>query len=281
MTKTFLKISFVAAVALLAASCKKNNYVTDQEIVAPAFAKFNVKQTADTSATYYVRSTQVPFKIPVGITSPSNVDRTIQFSYSSNDAVSGVQYTAPSSIVIPAGQTLDSLEITGLYAAFANPATVDTLFIKITGGDVPVSSYWKGYRLLMRKYCDVVLPALEGVYDNTNEYSAAGAFSYGPYTTAISGLTSTGPTSATGYISNIYDFGWADIQVNLDWSNDGAFRVSIPLQPTGGGGATYVRSSATGPNTFSSCTQTFNLSIDLLNASQAVTTTGYQVRLAR
>ena len=172
MTKTFLKITFAAVVVLGAYSCKKNNYVVDQDIVAPDFVKFNVRATADTAAVYYVRNTNEPFKIPIGVTNVSSVDRTVQLSYTSNTAVAGQQYNAPTSITIPAGQTLDTLEITGLFSGYSSSTRIDTLFIKITGGDIPVNSYWKGYRLIMRKYCDVDFNSFAGDYDNTLEYTS-------------------------------------------------------------------------------------------------------------
>jgi hypothetical protein len=253
--------------------------VVDKDVVPPSFAKFN---TSIFVSTYYVRSVNTPYKLPIGVTAVSDKDRTINLTYqSSTGAALGVQYNAPATIVIPAGKAVDTLSITGLYAGYPLSSRIDSLKVTVGGGDVPSNDYNKTYTLLLRKYCDVVLASLNGAYDNTNEYSSSGAFSYGPYSTAVSGLTSTGATTATGFISNIYDWGWNDIQVNLDWTDPANFKVTIPLQLTGGGGATYVRSTAGKTNTFSSCDETFSISIDLLNSSQVVTSTGYQIRLKR
>jgi hypothetical protein len=269
MTKTLFKITFAAVVALGAYSCKKNNLVIDQDIEAPAYAKFNVKAPADTAQVYYIRNTNAPFKIPIGVTNVSSVDRTINLSYTSRTAVAGQQYNAPTSVVIPAGQTLDTLEVQGLFAGYASATRIDTLYIKITGGDVPASSYWKGYRLIMRKYCDVDINAFDGDYDGTLEYTAAGAVGYGPYTTSISNITTTGATTATATIDNLYDYGGA-VNATFDWTNPAAFRVTIAEQNTGAlvvsGGVTYalwIRTNGTS-STFSSCENTVTVFIDAI-----------------
>ncbi len=269
MTKTFLKITFAAVVVLGAYSCKKNNYVVDQDIVAPDFVKFNVRATADTAAVYYVRNTNEPFKIPIGVTNVSSVDRTVQLSYTSNTAVAGQQYNAPTSITIPAGQTLDTLEITGLFSGYSSSTRIDTLFIKITGGDIPVNSYWKGYRLIMRKYCDVDFNSFAGDYDNTLEYTSSGTVGWGPYTTTLSNIVSTGSMKATADIANLYDYG-GSVNAQFDWTNPAAFKVTIPEQNTGAlvvsGGVTYALWMRTNgsASTFSSCENTITVRIDAI-----------------
>ncbi|MFT3846627.1 MAG: hypothetical protein QM725_16325 [Lacibacter sp.] len=279
MKKLLIYLTVATGVLFNLTSCSKNNMVVDKEVVPPSFAKFN---TSTLIGTYYIRSTNTPYKLPIGVTTVSDKDRVITLSYASpTGAAAGTHYNAPATITIPAGKTIDTLAVTGLYSGYPVSSRIDSLKITVGGGDVPKNDYNNTYTILMRKYCDVVLSSLMGAYNNTKEYSSSGAFSYGPYPTAVTGLTATGATTATGYISNIYDWGWNDIQVNLDWTDPANFKVTIPLQLTGGGGATYVRSSAGKTNTFSSCDQTFSLSIDLLDASQVVTSSGYQIRLAR
>jgi hypothetical protein len=268
MTKTFFKISFAAAVTIFAVSCKKNNYVVDKDVVAPTFAKFNVRQSADTLATYFVTETNETYKIPVGITAPSSSDVTINFTYSSPDAVAGQQYNAPASITIPAGETIGTLEIAGLFPGFTSTSQVDTLDIKIAGGDVPTSSYWKGYRLIMRKYCNVDIASFDGDYDGTLEYTASGAVGYGPYSTAVSNITSTGATTAEADIANLYDYG-GEVHALFEWTNK-VHKVTIPEQNTGAlvasGGVTYALWMRTNgaASTFSSCEGTITVVIDAL-----------------
>jgi hypothetical protein len=277
MTKTFLKITFAALVTLVAFSCKKNNLVIDQDIVAPAYAKFNVAKTADTLATYYVRDNNAPFKIPVGISAPLDRDVTINFTYTSNDAVAGQQYNAPASITIPAGQTLDTLEVTGLFTGFASSSQIDTLHIKISGGDVPANAYWSGYKLLLRKYCNVDFNTFDGDFDNTIEYSASGAVSWGPYTTTVKNINITSATTATADIENLYDYG-GEVSATFDWTNPAAFKVTIPAQFTGvvlnDGGVDYelwIKTNGSS-STFSSCDGSITVFIDAM-AYEAATGT--------
>jgi hypothetical protein len=284
MNKIIFKSLVAAGVMVLAiTSCKKNNLVVDKSVTPPAFVKFNVAKAGDTLKTYYINSANTPLKIPIGISTVSDKDRTIQLCYSSLTAVAGVQYTTPpATIVIPAGKTVDSLSLQGLFSGYPLSTRKDTLRIKICGGDVPVSDYWSTYTVVMRKYCDVVLANLAGNYSNTNEYTSSGAFSYGPYTTAVSNVVSTGATTATAKISNLYDDGWNDVTANFDWTDPGNFTVTIPLQLTGRsyaggpGGPTSVRTTAGQTNTFSSCDRSISISIDLVNGGTTVITSNYK-----
>lgn len=257
-------IIFTVLAAIFVVACKKNNYAVDVDPLQPGnFAKFNVKAIADTAGTYYIKNGGATYNIPIGITDVSSVDRVINLCYTSNKAVQGVQYNAPTSITIPAGQTLDTLRIEGLFSGYPLSTRIDTLYIKICGGDVTPSSYWSNYRLILRKYCDVNLAALMGDYADTREYTSSGAFSYGPYLTKVKNLVSTGPTKATGVIENLYDDGWSDITVNIDWANPAAFAVTIPSQPTGKG----YNVVSTGTNTFSSCERSWSLNVNLVNGT--------------
>jgi hypothetical protein len=264
MNKLLRPLLFTALAALFVVACKKNNYIVDVDPTDPgAYAKFNVKATADTAGVYYIRSTGETYNIPVGITNTSSVDRVVNFCYTSNKAVQGVQYNGPTSVTIKAGQTLDTLRVQGLFNGYPLSSRIDTVFIKICGGDVPASSYWNNYRLIMRKYCDVNLTALAGNYANTNEYTSSGAFSYGPYLTKMKNIVSTGATTATAQIENLYDDGWSDINVVLNWTNPAAFTVTIPSQPTGKG----YNVVSTGTNTFSSCDRSISLNVNLVQGS--------------
>jgi len=261
--------TFFAGMALLSlASCEKNNLVIGKDVIPPAYVKFNTVTATDTSGTYFIKSNNAPFKIPIGITNVSDKDRTIQFSYSSTTAVQGQQYTAPQSIVIPAGKSLDSLTITGITAGFDIPGRIDTVKIAITGGDVPASPYKHNYNLYLRKYCEVVLDDFAG--DFTHSTDAQNAEVWGYYTANIT-VTSTGPTTAKMMIKNFSaaafgPFAATDptsdqgIIINIDYSNPANFTTNIPTQPfyvDGNYGPATIK--ANGNGTFSSCSNTLTL----------------------
>jgi hypothetical protein len=271
--------TFFAGIAIFSlTSCEKNNLVIGKQVIPPAYVKFNTVTASDTIGTYYIKSTNAPFKIPIGVTNVSDKDRTINFSYSSSTAVQGQQYTAPASIVIPAGQALDSLAISGISAGFDVPGRIDTLKIAITGGDVPASPYKQNYTLYLRKYCDVVLDNLLGDYTRSKDQQGSGTPT-DAYTATIKSYTSTGPTSASIVVYNFGDpmFGapYNDddlavnpgITLNLDWADPANFKVTVPTQVIaegyyGPGG--LIKNVAGG--TFSSCENSFkvkyNFSID-------------------
>jgi hypothetical protein len=265
MKKVFLT-GLVGMLALfILPGCEKNNLAIDKEAIVPSFAKFNVRNTADTTGVYYIGASGNTFKIPIGITGVSNVDRTIQLCYaSSTGAVAGTHYNAPSSIVIPAGKTVDSITIQGLFSGYPLSSRIDTLRVTICGGDVPVQDLKNNFRVVLRKYCPVDLAALAGNYTNTMEPS------YGPYTTTISGLTMVAgsTTKATGQIANLYDDGWSPVTATFDWTDPANFKVSIASQATGKG--YNVRTTAGAANTFSSCDRSVTVFVDLHQGSSVL-----------
>jgi hypothetical protein len=275
MNKSLLKgISASILVIAAMASCKKNNLVIDKEVVPPSAVKFNVLKPADTLATYYIKSSGEAFKIPIGITTVSDKDRTIQFSMSSRTAVAGTHYNAPASIVIPAGKALDSLSIQGLFAGYPLSTRIDTLTIKITGGDVPVNAYWNTYKLILRKYCDVNLTSFAGAYNNAIDNG-----NYGPYPMTITPGTATGTTGRIT-VANLWDPGVpVTTTVNLDWTNPAAFTATIPDQVFFGPADLWIVGTTAG--TFSSCDQTFTLRYKLYYKTSGATYYNNQVTVIR
>jgi hypothetical protein len=275
----FKYLTGVVMVMLAMTSCKKNNLVVDQDpLIAPSYVKFNVLKAGDTLANYFIRSTNNALRIPVGVTTVSDVDRTIQLCYTSpTGAAAGVQYNAPASIVIPAGQTLDSITLQGLYTGYPTSTRSDTLRIKICGGDVPVNAYYSQFVVVMRKYCDVVINNFLGSYTNTRETNSTGGGAYGPYTTTVTDLVMVpgSSTKATVKLNNLYDDGWNPITATLDWTNPDPtkFSVTIASQPTGksyNGAPTNVRTSTAGTSIFNSCDRSISLSIDLVNGTTVI-----------
>ena len=275
-----LSISILTLAVLAGfSSCQKNNMAVDTDLVPASAAKFN---TSVLQSTYYVRASAVPFSLPVGVTTVSDKARVINLTYaSSTGAAAGVQYNGPATITIPAGKALDTLRITGLFAGYPLATRVDTLRVTVGGGDVPKNDYNNTYTIIMRKLCDVSLTSLAGNYTKTREYNNTGALAYGPYTTQVHSLTATSATTATGKIRNVYDWDWADLTVNLDWTDPINPKATIPQQQTFGSDAYFVRSAAGRPNAFSACDNTITITLDFLNAAGAVTYAGYQVQLVK
>lgn len=290
MNKTFLKITFAALVTLGAYSCKKNNFVVDQDpLDVPAFAKFNTLRPQDTVSTYFILNSGNTFKLPIGVTDVSTQDRTINISYTTT-AQQGVQFNAPTSITIPAGQALDTLTIQGLFSGYTG-SRIDTMVIKVGGGDVPASPYKSTYRLYMRISCDVDMNNFLGNYANTREtwYS-----NYGPYTTAITEVNSTGTNKARIKVENIFDYGWNPIYFDVDWSNANPSNWSVTVVPANSGiadaatiDASYagmevaVRAFSGTKGTFNSCDETVTLRFQLGVAGLGWFNQLYEVRMVR
>ena len=283
MKKYFKFASLAFAAILIFEACKKNNLVVDKTpiITPPAAAEFLMSSF---TKSYFVPSTSAAYSIPVGITNVSSSDRTIQFAYtSSTGAINGTHFNAPTSITIKAGQATGTLSVSGVFSFYAT-GRVDSLKVKILNGTIGAFKGKDSVVLVMQKYCDVVLADLTGDYTNTNEYTSAGVFSYGPYTAALANVVSTGTYTATADIQNIYDDGWNDVPCVLDWTDPANFKVTIALTPTGkaygGATATSVRTSSTKASTFSACDRSVTIYIDLVNATTGVaTTSGYKVVL--
>ncbi len=195
-----MKVSnFICFFGLIAmASCKKTGD-NDNLTIPPAQANF-----ANLSGgTYYVKNDpNSVYKIPVGTTNVGTTNRNVAISVTSpTGAVSGTQYTLPaSSATVPAGKALDSFSVKGLFAGYPGNR-IDTLLFTITGGDVPVSDYNSVYRLVLRKYCDVVAANLTGAYANSRDYYPAvistANQSAAKYTATISSWTPLTATTAT------------------------------------------------------------------------------------
>lgn len=276
------KLMLAAALvsALFFAGCEKNNYAVDKDaLLAPTAAQF-VPINKILRVDYFVRNGGPALKIPVGITNVSSEDRVINLTYTSRNAQQGVQYNAPATVTIKGGTSTDTINFQGLFAGYPT-GRKDT--VKIKFANMQDVERRDSFEVILQAYCDVVIGNLTGNYTRTREYNSAGALQYGPYTTQIRDLVSTGATKAEGYAVNLYDYGWADIKIELDWANPAAFKITVPLQATNapGSGVSFVRSTAGAVNTFSSCDNTFTISLDLLDANQVVVGTGYQFRLVR
>ena len=253
MRKIIVILTSLFTLAFVMQSCKKK--ASDFLTIPDLYAHFANKSVSN----FYVQnSSNSVFKIPIGLTTVSDVPRTINVSVTSpTGAKVGEQYNLPStSITIPAGQVLDSLTVQGLFPGFAS-GRIDTLVFTISGGDVPAAPYNNTLKLVMQKYCDVDLDQFVGDYSNAYDDG-----SYGPYPIQILSATKTSPTSGYLMLANLWDAGGSTpVRVDLDWSDPANFKTSVPngqpLYIDSRYGQAWVRPVGTG--TFSSCDQTFTL----------------------
>ena len=236
----------VAVVTII--SCDKKKDIVSH----PAYSEF---ATPNLTQQYYVRNDPgSQIKIPVGITSVSGSDRKITIKDSSRTAVNGTQYTIESTtITIPAGKASDSLVLKGIYAGYP-PGRVDTIYLKISGGDVPANAYATTYMVIVQGYCDVNITDFNGDYHNARDvYNGTSA--YGPYDMTFD-VQSSDATSATVILGNLYDAGVPGITTTLkmNWSNPAAFTTTVPDQVFYAPADLWIK--ADGDGTFSSCNGT-------------------------
>lgn len=279
MKKTL--IFFAAILALVFAACKKENMAIDVDPLTPKeAARFILPnlRLQDSTRSYFIPTSNAPMKIPVGFTTASDKDRTISFSFTSNDAVAGTHYEAPASITIPAGKTVDTLFVKGLYTGFGSASQIDTLVIRIVeGGTAAGSPYILPTRitLYLRQFCTESAPLINmllGAYNNTME--DLGGSGYGPYTTTITSVTPLTATSARIAVTNIWDTGWGPIDFILDWSAATPTTQVVPadvpdsdggdLNPAYAGTTVAVRQHASAlTGTYSFCNQRLVLKMQL------------------
>lgn len=261
-------------------ACKKNNFVVDKDPLAvPEAARFiNYPGVSNNYYNYFIQENPAPGSVYnqlIGVTTVSNIDRKVKLTYSSLRATQGVQYTGPTELTIPAGETTVNLPFQGLFAGYPT-GRKDTVKIKITAADgfVKPNAYKDSIMLIIQKYCPVVIADLEGDYDNTIEYSASGAVSWGPYSTVVKNVVSTGATTAEADIENIYDYG-GQVHAKFDWTDPANFKVTIEEQYTGIdlrlSGVDYqlwLRTNGS-TSTFSSCDNNITIWIDALGKDPA------------
>lgn len=229
--------------------------------------------------------------IQVGTTDVSGADRQVSFSViSPSGATAGSEYTLVSgnSVTIPANKALADITIQPNFAAYA-AGRRDTLILAIVTPSVEAAAFSDTLTLIFAgpstSGCDEANPDLNsllGDYANTNEL--LGTSAYGPYTTSISSITPTSPTTATIVVENIWDNGWGPISFDIDWTDPANRTVTcvqqdaIPGSDAGDLNATYagqtisVRQNATsGPGTYNACGDP----VFVLNMQLGVTATGW------
>ena len=124
--KNKISFAFIFIVSALfgVLSCKKTDFYK------PPFQAHFIDQTGK----YLVEDTSSnQFVLNFGLTQPATADTKVSVSVSSpTGAVLDSQYTLSSNtITIPAGQTLGSIVVKGIFAAYATSGRVDTLIFNI------------------------------------------------------------------------------------------------------------------------------------------------------
>ncbi len=248
MTRSISAIIF--AFVLVTVGCKKQ-----ETTIPPSLAEFT---TSTNTASYFIpNDPNSTYKIPVGFTTASANARTVTYTVTSpTGAAAGSQYTIVSSgsVTIPAGKTVDSISVKGLFAGYPTGRR-DTLIFKITGGDGQPASWSNTFNLVLQKFCPVSLPVFTGTYI-AQDYDATTNLPDGSaYTLSIT------PGTATGNTGNVSVSGlWGvpnPFTVAFNWNNAANFTASIAdqnwfIHPTYG----QAKIKAAGTGTFSSCDNT-------------------------
>lgn len=269
-------------------SCEKGDHI-DKILTPPEAVRFNKEVTTGEFFIDPTAANGLSYTVPVSISTAASEDRVYQLTYSSATAQSGVQYTGPATVTIPAGQVTSSFTVTGIPAGYDTPGRKDFLKIQIASSD---TVFRKGTFVLgMQKYCTVVLNSLSGDYNNSRE--TWGTSLWGPYKTTVSQITSTSATTAEIKVSNVFDAGWNPITFKVDWTTP-TFKVEVVPQASGiadagtldaagtyAGMQVQVRPFSGNPGTFSSCDNTITLRMQLGVAGLGWFANLYEVKMAR
>jgi hypothetical protein len=269
-----LSLLTILAFTFLLASCDKTKPYEIE--VPPAQAHFVGKAIQ----VYAAETNPAPeFKLQVGTTDVAGSDRTVTYKVAClSGAVAGTQYNIPSgntsgTVTIKAGKAIAEIAIQADYASYVS-GRKDTLMFSLSEPSVKPAGFMDTVYVIIRGACfegNVNLNDLLGDYDNTNEDFGG---PYGPYTTSITSVNQTSPTTGTIVVDNIFDAGWAPITFTLDWTNPANRTVNL-INQTGIAPASTVSTNPAyatylvqvGPRTsspdgtFSICNQTLSLKI--------------------
>lgn len=258
--KLRLNIAAIAILALAVLGCDKTKLF---DVTTPPLAA----HFSSDGGTYFITSPTAKFTIPVGLTTPSNKDVTLNISVSSpTGATSGTYYTLDkTTVVIPAGKALDSVVVSGVYSQYLSGRKDSLIFTIQTNSDVAPANFNSTYKLYMRGPCfdgDVTdITVMNGTYANSTDPDDP------KFTATVSNITKTGPTTATGTIANLWDW-FGPVTINFDWTDPNNTIVSIPLQQTNqvyaAGQPFLIRTSPGKVSKFSVCTGQIPMIVDII-----------------
>jgi hypothetical protein len=293
--KNLFNYSYTLILAVLLFSLAGCDKTKEYEVVYPeAQAHF----TGNSVQNYQILSATEPaYKVTVGTTDVTSADRTITYKVTTpTGATGGTHYTIATgnttgTVTIPAGKSTADILVQGIYAPYNGTGRRDTLVFTLAEPSVKAAAFQSSVKLALRGPCfegDVTLTNFTGAWKAIEQFGTGAP--YGPYNVTIPTVVSTGPTSGTITVTNIWDNGWGPIQFNLDWSNPASRTVlaipqaAIPGSNAGDLSATYAGQTiaerpfptpvftGTGVNvgTFSACNNTITLRMQL-----GVTGVGY------
>jgi len=257
----------VMLVVLFAFACKKEaRYET---ITPPVQAHF----TNQSFGRYIIQTATTTYKVPVGVTQPSSSERTINVTVTSpTGATEGTHYTLSSNtITLAPGEVLDTITVQGNYNQYLSGRT-DTLFFALSGEGIEESDYNNRFTLVLRGPCfeneiNGNLQDLVGFYNSTYEGGTFGLVG-GPYSTEVTFINQTSPTTAIMRVRNLGDQGWSGT-FTLDWTDLSNPKITFVAQVVGGdagylsstyaGSPVQIRPAASTTSTFSFCNQTFRI----------------------
>ncbi|PZR29335.1 MAG: hypothetical protein DI535_03045 [Citrobacter freundii] len=252
-------------------SCKKDEI---KQLDPGQVAFFSSTQL---TGSYSIVSPGVVYKIPVGLTSPvsSGKTKTVNVTATSTTgAVEGTHFTYTKTLTFAPDKITDTIIVTGVQAQYlaGRKDVVKFTFADASDFSPTLNST---FTLNISGPCfegDINPDDFLGTYANTVETFGAGS-PYGPYTTTISSVVSTGPKTAEITVTNLYDAGWNPIKFTMDWSDVTNRKITLTQQSgiadAGTVSATYegedisVRSSPAGPGTFSWCEGTLTLKLQV------------------
>lgn len=234
-------------------SCKKDNTINTpvlSEFPSPSLVgKYLIKNDPNSE-----------FKIPVGITTVSNVPRTVTFSVSSpTGAIEGQQYNlGATSIVIPAGTAQDSISLKGIFDGYAS-GRIDTLIFTITGGDVSTFTGYSVYKVVLQQFCPLDLSIFSGNFevleDDWQDY----------FPGDVVQLSVNANTVSFDYLTTYMHM---PLLINVNPAN---LATSVDATDFGGyspGGTIYSAQSVPGPNSVVvPCDETISVELDFYTGS--------------
>ena len=275
----YLKITFIIAafLAIFLPSCKQKDPLS----IPTLEAHFHFNSTGN----FRVLNAGDTYKLPVGITTASKNDITIDLDIkSTSGAEEGVQYNiSKKKAFIPSGGATDTLLIQGILGAYLDGRR-DTLVISIIekNGLKAVQTN-KTFTLYIAGPCaesKIILSEMIGTYSKTTELFGTSPF--GPYTTRITSVKQWSSTTGEISVQNIYGIddpetevyeGWNNVKFILDWTDPGNRLVYIAPQ-SGIGDAGTLNSAYSGNDisvrpfvdeigTFSYCDKTLTLKLQV------------------
>jgi|GEM_PF-654403 len=275
--KQFLSFIGLALFVISIESCDKT--APYDVATAPALAHF----LGSTNRVYILSSSQTSASVvKVGTTDVASVDRNVAYTITSpSGAVIGTNYTVNNAggnngtITFPAGNTIENLQIQGIYTSGYATGRIDTLIITLSTPGMNVG--FNSVLTMIIKDCKenniLNINDLLGQFTTTDPY-------FGTYITEVSSVAITSQTSARIKIKNLCnaqpsDVGpWGAVICDLDWSNPAQKTATILEGAVPNSDASYVfGSNYTGypvaivqggsNGTWSYCNQSIRLVVNL------------------